>query len=140
MEIAAANYAALQALNAGWPPSQLLGSVYKKLFKALGLYTGHSFKVCDVFANGDSACFVPDPMDRNVLVQDGPAKDKDGRVLSDITNRVPGGGGSGMIVRDAPPNLEFGAPGSSGRQGEVWLICDYVGGELISCYYEVLTQ
>lgn len=80
------------------------------------------------------------PMDRNVLVQDGPAKDKDGRVLSDITNRVPGGGGSGMIVRDAPPNLEFGAPGSSGRLGEARLICGYVGGELISCYYEVLAQ
>ena len=136
--IANANFAALQAAVPGWPPALLLGSVFGKLLKTLGLYTGHSFQVCDLFGNGDSACFEPNPIDRNILVQNGPAKDAEGRTLEDITNRVAGGGGGGMVIRDNPPGIQFGAPGSTGGAGETWEFCSYVGGKLISCYRVVI--
>lgn len=136
--IANANFSALEAAVTGWPPSLLLGSAFGKLLKALGLYTGHSFQVCDLFGNGDSACFEPDPVDRNILVQNGPAKDAEGHTLPDITNRVAGGGGGGMVVRNNPPGVQFGAPGSTGSTGEVWEFCSYVGGKLIGCYRVVI--
>lgn len=96
----------------------------------MGLYTGHSFIVCDVFGNGDSACFTPDPITNNVLTQNGPAKNAQGAQLNDITNRVAGGGGSGMGVKLSPPSeILYSAPSYT----NVYISCAYVGGVLQGC-------
>lgn len=142
IEIAYANFAALQAAVPGWPVTSFSNRVYTSLKKLLGEYYGHAFKTCDVFGNGDSVCTVPDPFDRNVYVQAGPGKNATPNDLPDIGDRVAGGGGDGMVVKhDVPPggvNLAFGAPGSTGAAGEKWLICGFVGGKLVSCYVETV--
>lgn len=131
--IANANWAALQQAGIGWPVSAESNNWLKDLTNLLGVYTGHSFMVCDVFANGDSVCVVPDPFNQNTYTQTGPAKDANGHALADIGNRVAGGGGEGPALRrvSSPPEIIYGAPGSEGD----WpgFECAYVDGELQYC-------
>lgn len=93
--------------------------------------TGHAFVVCDIFGNGDVACFVPDPVDKNVTQQDGAAKDVDKNELADITSRVAGGSGGAEVVRSTgkvtywPPGLVSGGGGG--------IVCGYVDGSIVSC-------
>ena len=96
----------------------------------LGLYTGHSFMVCDVFGNGDSVCTVPDPFDNDIYTQTGPAKNANGNQLSDIGNRVAGGGDGGLGVTQNPPNILYFLPPSGGGGG---VTCGYVDGRLSVC-------
>lgn len=128
--IANQNFAALQNAGIGWPVTALSSTWWKALKKILGLYTGHSFVVCDIFGNGDSACFVPNPYDKNILEQDGPAKDADGNDLRDIANRVAGGGGDGPgITRTSPPpEILFNPPGGGGG-----IVCGLVDGRISTC-------
>ena len=130
ISIAMANWAALQQVpGVNWPVSVFSSTVFKSMLQLMGVYSGHSFLVCDVFANGDSACFVPDPQDNNILTQSGPAKDANGNPLNDITNRVPGGGGGGMGVRINPPShIDYIGPSNASI-----VRCGYVNGELSIC-------
>lgn len=131
MEIAEQNFTSLsQVPGLNWPESAFSDSFFKSLLQVLGVYTGHSFLVCDVFGNGDSACFVPDPQTNNVLVQSGPAKNANGQQLPLITNQVSGGGGGGMGVTQNPPNILYSYP-SSGGGGSI--TCAYVNGRIQYC-------
>ncbi len=94
----------------------------------LGLYTGHSLTVCDVFANGDSVCVIPDPFDNDVYTQSGPAKDAHGDRLPAIGSLAAGGGGNGMEVIQNPTNIEYFLPPSQST-----VICGYVDGQLSTC-------
>lgn len=132
------NWSALQSANPGWPITQFNKTVINKLMAILGVYSGNSFKVCAVFTNGDSACYVPDPVDHNVPNQiSGSAKDINGNTLSDTSSSPSGqGGGGGMVVINSPPNRFFGAPGAG--SGDKWLVCTFVGGKLESCHVETV--
>jgi hypothetical protein len=130
IEIANENYQALSNYpGLGWPPSGLAKADFDALLKVLGLYTGHAFTVCDVFGNGDSACFEPDPFDKDVLTQSGTAHDVKGSPLNDIANRV-AGGGSGIEVQQDPPNVEYFLPPAGGGSG---VRCGFVDGVLGGC-------
>lgn len=66
--IAMQNWTSLsQVSDIKWPVTAFSSTVLKSLLAVMKIYTGHSFTVCDVFGNGDSACFVPDPVMNNVL-------------------------------------------------------------------------
>lgn len=135
-QVAKFNWAALHDANPGWPVTQFSKTVYKSLLNVLGFYSGNSFKVCAVFVNGDSACFVPDPVSDNVpgLISDS-AKDINGNGYPDLSSGGPSGGG-GMVVINSPPNRLFGAPGAG--SGDKWMVCTVVGGKLESCHIETV--
>jgi hypothetical protein len=84
ISIAMQNWTSLsQVPGIKWPVTSLGTKVWTALQKLMGIYTGHSFTVCDAFGNGDTACFVPDPIMNNVLNQTGPAKNSpDSRLRS----------------------------------------------------------
>ena len=128
IQIANANYTALTDAGIGWPVSQESDSWFEDLLKVLGLYTGHSLTVCDVFANGDSVCVIPDPFDNDVYTQSGPAKDAHGDRLPAIGSLVAGGGGNGMEVIQNPTNIEYFLPPSQST-----VICGYLDGQLSTC-------
>lgn len=130
--IAEQNFTSLsQVPGLNWPESAFSDTFFKSLLQILGLYTGHSFVVCDAFGNGDSACFVPDPTTNNVLVQTGTAKNADNQPLPIITNTVAGGGGAGPEVTPSEGQVEyFLPPGYSGAGG---VRCGYVNGVLSTC-------
>lgn len=128
--IAHANHSALSAVpGLGWPPSGMAKAELIALLKILGLYTGHSFMVCDVFGNGDSACFVPDPFDNNILKQTGPAKDANGHEITNIWDHVAGDGGEGLGVTQNPPNVRYFLPPGHGGSA----VCGYVDGQISTC-------
>ena len=130
ISIAMQNWTALsQAPGIKWPVTALGSSVWTALQKLMGVYTGHSFTVCDAFGNGDSACFVPDPVMNNVLTQTGPAKNAQGVPLANLANRVPGDTGAGMGVAIQPPAIiQYTDPPS-----QSYIRCGYVNGQLSTC-------
>lgn len=130
INIAEMNNTALTNAGIGWPIAAEFKLEITGLLKALKLLKGHSILVCDIFPNGDSVCVVPDPFNRDVFTQTGPAKDKNGNVLPDIGNRVPGGGGSGPSITQiaSPPSIFYGAPSGGGGFN-----CFFVNGVLNYC-------
>lgn len=131
IQIANQNYAALAAFpGLGWPPTGLAKGDLDALLEVLHIYTGHSFMVCDAFGNGDSACFVPDPANKDILTQTGPAKNANGQQLPDIANHVAGGGDGGLGVTQNPPHIEYFLPPSDDG---AHIVCGYVDGTLSVC-------
>lgn len=127
-------YQAMTEKNPGWAVQQLGTNLRKLVQNRLKVFFGRSFQVCAVFNNGDSACFEPDvatPSLENLIA--GSAKDASGNPIGSG-----GGGGGGMNVINDPPTIGYGAPGSSGRTGELWLFCASVGGKLVECWTEVI--
>lgn len=137
LSLAYYNYNALvQAVN-GWPVSHMSKEAYEELKQLIENYLGRDLEVCDVFANGDSVCFIPDPFDSRDPRQIGDAKDKDGNKLPDVASQVPGGGaGGGMQVKQQGSHFLYGAWDSVLGGGNQWLVCSYVGGKLTSCWIE----
>jgi hypothetical protein len=133
------NYDQLMANVQGWPATHIAGpNVLKDLIHAIENYFGRDLEVCDIWPNGDSACFEPDPGDHNVLRQIGDAKDKDGNILSALGTWVPGGAhGGGMQVRQRGDHFLYGVWDSMFGRGNKWLVCGYVGGKLDGCRVEI---
>lgn len=75
-------------------------------------------EVCAIFNNGDSACY------RTAAA---PAA-SGGRGTGQT------GGSSGMAIVNRGSRVEYGAPGSKGRAGETWLVCDETGGKVSDCH------
>lgn len=126
LEIAMANYTALTQANVGWPVSEESDTWFEDLLKVLGLYTGHSLEVCDVFHNGDSVCADPDPFDNTLYRQVGPAKDANGNPLPAIGSLASGGAGV-INVYQNPPYIDYTFGGGGSAR------CAYVNGNLQYC-------
>lgn len=130
-QIANVNWVALENAGIGWPVSAVSNKWFKGLLDLLGVYTGHAFVVCDIFGNGDVACLVPDPIDKNVANQSGNSTDVDEHVLPDIMNRV-AGGGSGAEVSRSTKHVTYWPPGWGGGGGGS-VVCGYVNGRISTC-------
>jgi hypothetical protein len=131
------NYNALVEAVNGWPVSHISKEEYDELKKLIENYFGRDLEVCDVFANGDSACFIPNPFDPTDARQIGDAKDKNGNKLPDVASPVAGGGAGGsMQVKQQGSHFLYGAWDSVLGGGNQWLVCSYVGGKLTSCWIE----
>lgn len=47
-----------------------------------------------------------------------------------------GGGGDSLTVINDPPNVAYGARGSDGGPGEIWLFCARQGGRIVTCWIQ----
>lgn len=75
-------------------------------------------EVCTIFNNGDSACY------RMAAAPVG----------SGGRNAGPAGDSSGMAIINRGSSVEYGAPGSKGRAGETWMVCNEPGGQVSDCH------
>ena len=136
--LANADYAALvAATNEHWPVSVFTQSLYDLLHDSLGVYFGHSGKVCNIFANGDDVCTTPVPTDKDNCNQNGPARNQASAALPDVCNRVAGGGGAGMTVTPTHVPGEYDYVGPAGI---VWVDCYWSNGKFLGCYAEKETD
>lgn len=124
-------YAAMTFYHPGWQQGQLSGNVLKALLNQLKLLEGKGPTACQVFTNGDVACFQLNLADKNAaLYINGTAKDSEGKSIADNSG-VGSGGGGGVTV-----NHVSNSPYVTGYQfpkGSYWLMCTYVNGVKISC-------
>jgi hypothetical protein len=131
-------YNRMTAANPAWSASQLRSTLRATLFGALKSLFGKGPVACQVFENGDSACFAlvfNQPSAAAYI--DGTAVDANGIPITSESGGVVGGvepvnGG----LNGAGPNeftIRFGGGGS-----ELWLVCSFVDGILDSCWIEIV--
>jgi len=120
----------------GWQQGQIAGNPLKALQNALNMLRGKGPTACQVFVNGDVACFQLNLADENAArYVTGTAKDAEGRPLPESGGL---GGGSGINVNHISNN-----PYVTGYQfpsGSWWLMCTYVGGVKVSCRVEWVAE
>lgn len=111
---------ALHAAQLRWQVSTLKGAIgiYGQVQSGSDTHlvsTSVAREVCAIFNNGDSACY---------------------RVAGAHAGSGEGGAGgsSGPTIVNRGSQVEYGAPGSKGRAGETWLICDEPGGQVSDCH------
>lgn len=121
----------LTARYPSWQQGQISGGPFRALLNALKLTQGKGPTVCQVFINGDVACFQlnwgDDLAARYVA---GTAKDAEGNPLSD--NGGLGSGGGGGITVNHVSNSPY-VTGYKFPTGSWWLMCTYVNGVKVSC-------
>lgn len=127
-------YSAMAAgANPAWQAGEI-PSLWKGLFNALKALNGKGPTACIVYQNGDSACYQLNILDKNAAryITDS-AKDANG-------NLIPASGGIGGGGSDAGLNVLLSRPvggyTSWNRGSSRYLVCGYVGGQLVSCYVE----
>ena len=82
--------------------------------------TPEARKVCTIFNNGDSSCFRLRGAHSG---SDGKDADKSGS----------GGLSGGMEIVNNGSTIEWGAPGSTGRAGEHWIVCQNADNRISHC-------
>ena len=129
-------FSMLTATKPHWAASQIFGNLRNTLFKALKLYFKGGVTACQVFANGDSACFEVFFFDVwGAKYIEGSAKDANGNPIETEENNgafITGGGLDTVRTETAPNEFIVRFSGST----YVWLFCAFSGGELISCWIE----
>ncbi|MDQ1091387.1 hypothetical protein QE400_000800 [Xanthomonas sacchari] len=132
-------FKALTEKNPAWAGRGLKAAFRQLLSNKMKQFFGKDPRVCAVFNNGDSACFeinfAAPSADKYIA---GTARAVDGSPLPDAGSGSAGGGGDPMVVDWNPPNVAYGARGSTGRAGEVWLFCATSAGVVLKCWLQVL--
>ncbi|MBD7923745.1 hypothetical protein [Xanthomonas bonasiae] len=132
-------FKALTEKNPAWAGRSLKAAFRQLLSNKMKQFFGKDPRVCAVFNNGDTACFeinfAAPSADKFIA---GTARAVDGSPLPDAGSGSAGGGGDPMVVDWNPPNVAYGARGSTGRAGEVWLFCATSAGVLLKCWLQVL--
>lgn len=132
MDVVSRNlYDTMTSQYPGWQHGQISGGPLSALQKALKLLDGKGPTACQVFINGDVACFQLNLIDDNAaLYINGTAKDAEGNPIRD-DGGIGSGGGGGVTVNHVSNN-----PYVTGYQlpkGSWWLMCTYVNSVKVSC-------
>ena len=108
-------------------------SVTAGLKNAVKAALGKGILISVVFGNGDVATFEIDPMAPSACPYvKGTAKNAAGQALPDVTPNVGGGSSGGTRAKaGAGGSPVYYSVGSSD-----WLVCGYVGGQILGCYVE----
>ncbi|TMN24188.1 hypothetical protein [Pseudoxanthomonas sp. X-1] len=121
---------AMGALNPAWQAGEIGPASMGNLMSVLAYYFGRGPTVHVVFNNGDVASFQLNPLvTSGCRYLEGTAKDRDGNPLQEA-NGIPNNNG-GVTVTPHPGSNQV-----SYTTGSHWLVCSFVGGELIGCYVE----
>lgn len=136
--IANANLAAATAAHPGWAAGGLGSRIWGSLVSRLKSH-GQTIRVCPIYNNGDISCHSPNPHTPSLEhYLEGSAVNSSGQP---VNSGGGGGGGGDRPVVDGgtwAPNIGYGAPGSTGGRGELWLFCGSVGGVIQYCYTQIL--
>ncbi len=133
-------YNRMTAANPAWAGSQLRSTLRATLFGALKSLFGKGPVACQVFENGDSACFAlvfNQPSAAAYI--NGTAVDANGIAITSEDGGGSGGGGVEPVnggISGTGANeftIRFGGGGS-----ELWLMCLFINEILQSCWIEVV--